>query len=156
MINKVILVGRLVKEVELRKTTSGKSVCSGTIAVERDRKNENGEKEVDFIEFTAWEKKADFLSQYVKKGYLIGIVGKWQVRNYTAKDGTQRKVNECFIEDVQIIIGDKREDSKPPFMDEVVSKPSNSMPYPVDKDETPEEPTFNSLDDIDSLDDLPF
>ena len=85
--NKVILSGNLVKDVDLRKTESGMSVVGNTIAVRRERKNFNGEYDVDFINFVVWDKSAEYLNQYANKGDRIELVGRWQVREYEEKNG---------------------------------------------------------------------
>lgn len=86
MINNVTLVGRLVAPPDLRKTPNNVSSLQGTLAVNRNFKNENGEREADFINFQAWRGTADIIAQYCSKGSLIGIIGRLQVRSYE-KDG---------------------------------------------------------------------
>lgn len=86
MINNVTLVGRLVAPPDLRKTPNNISSLQGTLAVNRNFKNENGDREADFINFQAWRGTADIIAQYCSKGSLIGIIGRIQVRSYE-KDG---------------------------------------------------------------------
>lgn len=90
MINSVVLTGRLTKDVQVRKTASGKSVVSLTVAVDRGRKAE-GQPSADYVPCMAWEKTAELLGQYCHKGSLIGIEGRVQTRNYTDPN-TQKKV----------------------------------------------------------------
>lgn len=103
-INNVVLVGRLTKDVELRKTQTNKSTCNFTLAVDR-RFSQN--KEADFINCIAWNQSADFLSQYAGKGAIVSVEGRMQTRNY---DGTNGKVyvTEVVADSVQII-SQKRE-----------------------------------------------
>lgn len=82
MINKVILTGRLVADVELRYTPSNKAVATARIASPRDFKNQNGERETDFISLVIWDKKAENFSNWIKKGYLVTVEGRLQTRSY--------------------------------------------------------------------------
>ena len=102
MINNVTLVGRLVAPPDLRKTPNNVSILQGTIAVNRNFKNENGDRETDFINFQAWRGTADIIAQYCSKGSLIGIIGRIQVRSYE-KDGQRRYVTEVVAESVALI-----------------------------------------------------
>ena len=87
MLNKIILMGRLTRDPELRRTESGTAVCSFSIAVDRDFKSKNGEKETDFIDIVAWRATAEFVSKYFQKGSLIAIEGSLQSRQYQDKTG---------------------------------------------------------------------
>lgn len=102
MINNVTLVGRLVAPPDLRKTPNNVSILQGTLAVNRNFKNENGDREADFINFQAWRGTADIIAQYCNKGSLIGIIGRIQVRSYE-KDGQRRYVTEVVAESVALI-----------------------------------------------------
>ncbi|WQC38327.1 single-stranded DNA-binding protein [Streptococcus pneumoniae] len=102
MINNVTLVGRLVAPTDLRKTPNNVSSLQGTLAVNRNFKNENGEREADFINFQAWRGTADIIAQYCSKGSLIGIIGRLQVRSYE-KDGQRRYVTEVIAESVALL-----------------------------------------------------
>lgn len=102
MINNVTLVGRLVAPPDLRKTPNNVSSLQGTLAVNRNFKNENGEREADFINFKAWRGTADIIAQYCSKGSLIGITGRIQVRSYE-KDGQHRYVTEVVTESVALL-----------------------------------------------------
>lgn len=101
MINKVILVGRITKDPELRKTQSGASVVSFTLACNR-RVPSQGQ-DADFINCVAWNKTADFMAQYVRKGALLGIEGRIQTRNYDDKDGKRVYVTEVVANSVQLL-----------------------------------------------------
>lgn len=99
--NKVILTGNLCQELELKQTSTGKSVLTNCIAVQRDYKNEKGEYDSDFINIVAWGSQAEYLKNYANKGDRVELVGKWQVRKYQANDGTPRTANECVIESIK-------------------------------------------------------
>lgn len=102
MINRVILVGRLVADPDLRKTQSGTSVASFRLAVER-RKTKDGKQETDFFNITAWQKTADLIYQYLRKGSLVGIDGRLQNRSYETQSGEKRYVTEVITETVQFL-----------------------------------------------------
>lgn len=87
--NRIILVGRLTKDPEIRYTPSGKAVASFRLAVDRGRNNE-----ADFIDCIVWERQAETVSQYCSKGRLVLVEGRLQMRNYEAQDGTRRTVYE--------------------------------------------------------------
>lgn len=119
--NKVLLTGRLTKDIELRQTNSGKSVVQTSVAVKREFK-ENGEYNTDFINVVVWGASADFLKNYAKKGDLIEVVGRWQVRNYQDSQGQNRQANECVAENVSILahvepkpVVESNNDDLPPF-----------------------------------------
>ncbi len=133
--NNVSLVGRLTKDVELKYTGSQTAVATGTLAVNRQFKNANGEREVDFINFVAWRKPAEILSSYASKGSQIGITGRIQTRNYEGNDGKRVYVTEVVAESIMLLDG----------------KSNNQQPQ--QKQETPF--TNNNPMDI-SDDDLPF
>ena len=103
MANKVFLIGRLVKDPEIRYTQSGKAVASFTLAIDRPFKDENGNKATDFIPIVAWGKTAQLCSDYLNKGRQVAIFGRIQTRNYTADDGTKRYVTEVIAEEVEFI-----------------------------------------------------
>lgn len=98
MINNVTVVGRLTKAVDLRYTSNGTAYASFTLATDRDFKNQNGEKETDFINCVMWRKPAENLANYTKKGSLIGIEGRIQTRNYENEKGQRVYVTEVLAE----------------------------------------------------------
>lgn len=101
--NKVVLIGRLTKDPELRFSPgTGIAISRFTIAVNR-RKKEDGTQEADFIPCVAWRKQAENLANYQKKGNQIGICGRIQTRNYNGKDGIKRYVTEVVAEEVQFL-----------------------------------------------------
>lgn len=103
MINRVVLVGRLTRDPELRKTNSGMSVCSFTVAVDNRQKNPDGTKGTSFIPCTCWNQAADLVSKYTRKGSLVGIEGRLNQRNYQKQDGTKASVLEVICDSVQFL-----------------------------------------------------
>ena len=97
MINNVTLTGRLTRDPELRYTPSNKAVATATIAVDRSRKDENGERQADFINLVIWNKQAEALANYVKKGHMIGVEGSIQTRNYENQQGQRVYVTEVVV-----------------------------------------------------------
>lgn len=101
--NKAILVGRLTKDPELRKTPSGSSVVNFTVAINRTFTNANGEREADFINCVAWGRTADNMAAYVAKGSLVGVDGRIQTRSYENQQGQRVYVTEVFADSVQFL-----------------------------------------------------
>ncbi|MCO4557223.1 single-strand DNA-binding protein [Streptococcus infantarius subsp. infantarius] len=101
--NNVNLTGRLTKAPELKQTASNTSVLTGTLAVNRTFKNQNGEREADFINIVAWRQTADIIAQYCGKGSQIGIVGRIQTRNYENQQGQRVYVTEVVAEHVELL-----------------------------------------------------
>lgn len=112
MINRVVLVGRLTKDPELRYTPNGVAVCTFTLAVNRPFTNQEGERDVDFINCVTWRKTAENLANYQKKGNLIGIEGRIQTRSYEGNDGKRRYITEVIAESVQFLEPKKDETTK--------------------------------------------
>ena len=100
--NKVILIGRLVKDPEMRYTQSGKGVCSFALAVDR-RFSKEGQQTADFIPIVAWNKLAEVVGDNLTKGRRISVEGRMQVRNYDAQDGTKRYVTEVIADEVEFL-----------------------------------------------------
>ena len=103
MINNVVLVGRLTRDPELRTTNSGTSVCSFTVAVDNRQKNPDGTKSASFIPCTAFQQSADNMSKFLKKGSLVGIVGRLNQRSYQNKDNVKVTVIEVLCDSVQFL-----------------------------------------------------
>ena len=99
--NKIMLVGRLVRDPEVRSMSNGSSAANFTVAVSRNFKNKDGNYDADFLPCVAFRAQADFVSKYFKKGSLIGIEGRVQTRNYDAQDGTKRYVTEVVVENIE-------------------------------------------------------
>lgn len=98
--NKVILTGNIVRDIEERQTQGGNSVVSNCIAVRRDFKNDKGEYDTDFINFVAWGVQATYLAKYAAKGDKAELVGRWQVRTYQDQYNNDRQVNEVVVESI--------------------------------------------------------
>lgn len=111
MLNNTVLIGRMTKDPELRYSQAGKAVASFTLAVERNFKNANGEKEADFIPCVQWGKGAEFTAQYTQKGSLVAVEGRIQVRKYEDKNGQNRWVTEVVAENVRFLERKKQENS---------------------------------------------
>lgn len=103
MINRVVLVGRLTRDPELRKTNSGSSVCSFTLAVDNRVKNPDGSKSASFIPCTCWNQAADLASKFIRKGSLVGVEGRLNQRSYQRQDGTKASVLEVVCDSVQFL-----------------------------------------------------
>jgi single-strand DNA-binding protein len=103
MMNRVILVGRLTKDPELRYTPSGVAVATFTLAVNRAFTNQQGEREADFINCVVWRKPAENVANFLKKGSLAGVDGRVQTRNYEGQDGKRVYVTEILAESVQFL-----------------------------------------------------
>lgn len=103
--NKIMLIGRLVRDPELRYTQSGAANCSFTLAVNRRFQNQNGEREADFINCVAWQKTGEFVAEYFKKGQMMALEGRLQLRSYNGNDGQKRWVTEVIAEQVEFTGG---------------------------------------------------
>ena len=103
MINRVVLVGRLTKDPELRYTPNGVAVATFTLAVNRIFANQNGEREADFISCQVWRKTAENVANYLRKGSLIGIEGRIQTRNYENQEGKRVYITEVIADSVQFL-----------------------------------------------------
>jgi single-strand DNA-binding protein len=103
MINNVVLVGRLTRAVDLRYTSNGTAYASFTVAVERNFKNQNGEKETDFINCAMWRKAAENFANFTHKGSLVGIEGRIQTRNYENQQGQKVYVTEVLAENFSLL-----------------------------------------------------
>lgn len=100
MLNKIVIQGRLCSTPELRRTQSGTAVTSFTMAVDRDFKNQSGEKETDFIDIVAWSNIAEFVSNYFKKGDMAIVSGRLQSRRWEDRDGNKRTAIEIVAENI--------------------------------------------------------
>ena len=103
MINRVVLIGRLTRDIELRYTQGGTAVGSFTIAVNRQFTNQQGEREADFINAVIWRKAAENLANFTHKGSLIGIEGRLQTRNYENQQGNRVYVTEVVVENFSLL-----------------------------------------------------
>lgn len=103
MMNRVVLVGRLTKDPDLRYTPNGVPVATFTLAVGRNFSNQQGERETDFINCVVWRKPAENVANFLKKGSLAGVDGRIQTRNYDGQDGKRVYVTEVLAESVQFL-----------------------------------------------------
>lgn len=107
MLNHIVLMGRLTRDPELRHTGSGTPCANFALAVDRDfGKNENGEKETDFVDIVAWRNTAEFVSKYFSKGRMAVVSGRLQIRSWTDKDGNKRRTAEVVAD--QVYFGDSK------------------------------------------------
>lgn len=109
MLNQIVIVGRLVRDPELRETESGKKITNVTLAVPRSYKNSKGEYETDFIDCVLWTGIAENTVEYCKKGDLLGIKGRVQTRTYETEDEKKRHVTEVVAEKVTFLSSKKEE-----------------------------------------------
>ena len=111
MLNHIVIMGRLTRDPELRRTGSGIAVASFTLAVDRDfGKNENGERETDFIDCVAWRQTGEFVSKYFTKGRMAVVAGRLQIRSWNDKDGNKRRTAEVVADNVYF--GDSKRDNE--------------------------------------------
>ena len=111
MLNRIVLMGRLTRDPELRRTQSGTAVTSFSIACDRDFKSQSGEKETDFIDVVAWRGTAEFVSKYFAKGRMAIVEGRLQIRDWTDNNGGKRRSAEVVADN--IYFGDSKRDSAP-------------------------------------------
>ena len=123
MLNKIILMGRLTRDPELRRTKSGTAVTSFSLAVDRDFKSQGGDKETDFIDIVAWRNTAEFVSKYFTKGRMAVVEGRLQIRDWTDRDGGKRRSAEVIAENVYF--GDSKREGGSDYS----SAPAYSAPY---------------------------
>ena len=124
--NKVILVGRLTRDPEVKNTTTGKAVATFTLAVDRRFKNKDGQKEADFVPVVVWGKQAEIAGQYLSKGSQIGVSGRLQVRSYDAQDGQRRYVTEVVADEISFLSSGRR-DSNAGFQQTSAPQSNNNM-----------------------------
>ena len=103
MLNKVILIGRTTREVELRRTSSGTAVATFTLAVDNRFVVKDGKSSTDFISCVAWSNTAETMEKYVRKGALIAVEGRIQTRNYDNKDGNRVYITEVVVENMRML-----------------------------------------------------
>ncbi|MEX5397193.1 single-stranded DNA-binding protein [Streptococcus sp. ZJ93] len=140
MINNVVLVGRMTRDAELSYTQSNQAVATFTLAVNRNFKNQNGEREADFVNCVIWRQQAENLANWVKKGNLVGITGRIQTRNYENQQGQRVYVTEVIADSFQLLESKSKE-----------NKTANQASMEQ------HEPYFGPASPVDiSEDDLPF
>lgn len=157
MINRVVLMGRLVSDPELKTTQTGTNVTTFRIAVDRNYVKAGEERQADFFDIVAWRYTADFVCKHFRKGSLIAIDGSLQSRTYQAKDGTNRYVVEV-IADSASFTGERRENTG---FSQGYSQQGYSQGYSQAAPSYSEAPAFSAgstsdFEEMPSDDDLPF
>lgn len=160
--NKVILIGRLTRDPELRYTSSNIATASFSIAVDRNFTNQNGEREADFINIVVWRKQAENCKNYLTKGSQVAIDGRIQTRSYDGQDGQKRYVTEVVADNVQFLgsranNGGASNDATPAFNDNATPYDFASASAPASTTDVSSDPfaDFGSSIEI-SDDELPF
>jgi single-strand DNA-binding protein len=126
--NKVQLVGRLTKDVELKTTSNETAYCNFTLAVDRRFKDANGERQADFINCVAWRQTAEFIYKYFRKGNRIGVCGSIQTRSYE-KDGQKVFVTEVLVEEAEFVESQTKTESAPQV--EAPQEESGNLPFEI-------------------------
>ncbi|HFD2004114.1 TPA: single-stranded DNA-binding protein [Streptococcus pyogenes] len=139
MINNIVLVGRMTKDAELRYTPSQVAVATFTLAVNRRFKEQNGERETDFINCVIWRQSAENLANWTKKGTLIGITGRIQTRNYENQQGQRVYVTEVVAESFKVLESRNQQQSGQgnPSQNDNSQSFSNSNPMDISDDDLP-------------------
>ncbi len=137
MINNVVLVGRIVREPELRYTPQNTAVATFTLAVNRRFKNAQGEREADFINCVIWRQSAENLANWAKKGTLVGITGSIQVRNYENKEGQRVYVTEVLADNFQMLESNSNKTEKGKTKSQQDKDPFAGSPMEVSDDDLP-------------------
>lgn len=164
MINSICLVGRMTRDADLRYTPSNQAVATFTLAVNRNFKNQAGEREADFINCVIWRQQAENLANWAKKGALIGITGRIQTRNYENQQGQRVYVTEVIAESFQLLESrTAREDQGGGYSagNSFTGGNDYNSPHQTPAQSTPnftrEESSFRANNPMDiSDDDLPF
>lgn len=164
MINASVLTGRLTKEVDLRYTGTGVAVGSFTLAVDRQFKNQQGERETDFIQCQIWRKAAENFANFTRKGSLVGIQGRIQTRNYENQQGQRVYVTEIIVENFTLLESREVTEQRPRgesngggFQGGNSRQGNNQTQNNFSNYNTNEDPFLSSGQSIDiSDDDLPF
>ena len=158
MLNHIVLMGRLTRDPELRRTATGIAVASFTLAVDRDfGKSESGDRETDFIDIVAWRQTAEFVNKYFTKGRMAVVSGRLQIRTWTDREGNKRRSAEVVADNVYF--GDSRRDNEAgPAQSSYTAPASYAAPY-ADSYAAPAAPAapvsdFAMIEDDDA--DLPF
>lgn len=128
MLNRIILVGRLVNDVELRKTNSGMSVGSFTIAVDNAMTNADGTKGTCFIDVTCWDKLAESVAQYTSKGKMVGVDGKLNQRKFQDSKGNNRSVIEVVADSIKFLESKPKENNVDKAIDEELKEKPKAKP----------------------------
>ncbi len=144
MINKVFLIGRLTRDPEVKYFQGGTAVASFTLAVDRNFKSKDGDKEADFIPVVAWRKTAELCEKYVFKGNMLAVVGRIQTRSYDAQDGSKRYVTEVVADEIQFLSNPSQSQRQESSSYKSTAQPNDKFGVPMDG--------FEEIDDLN----LPF
>ena len=137
MLNNVCLVGRMTKDAELRYTPNNQAVATFTLAVNRQFKNQNGEREADFINCVIWRQQAENLANWAKKGALIGITGRIQTRNYENQQGQRVYVTEVVADNFQLLEFNKQDNQGHSQGNSQQDFARQAEPFSIDDDSLP-------------------
>ncbi len=156
-LNKVILIGNLTADPELKQTPSGVSVCSFSIGVSRRFKDASGNTATDFINIVAWRQTAEFISKYFRKGRAICIVGSIQVRNYTDQQGNKRYITEVVADEASFVDSRPDGNTSPAFAGMGDDTSRNAAPaYGTGAPAGAPVSTAPKFEEVSGDDDLPF
>lgn len=160
MLNRVVIVGRLTRDPELRYTPNGVAVANFTVATNRPFRNQQGEQEADFINCVTWRKQAENLANFMRKGSLIGVDGRIQTRSYEGQDGRMVYVTEVLAENIQFLESRSASQQRGDTGGFVPNDSYQHQAPPMREDaalEQAQNPFENDAEQIDiSDDDLPF
>jgi single-strand DNA-binding protein len=137
MINNVVLIGRLTRDVELRYTPSNVAVATFNLAVNRNFKNQDGEREADFINCVMWQKSAENLANWTRKGMLIGITGRIQTRSYENQQGQRVYVTEVVADNFQLLESRNKSANHSSMDEQMPPAFENSQPMDISDDDLP-------------------
>ncbi len=153
-LNKVLIIGNLTRDPELRYTPSGTAVCTFSIATNRQWKTESGDQkdEAEFHRIVAWDKLAEICSKMLKKGSRTYVEGRLQTRNWQGQDGAQRTTTEIVISDMLVLDGRRTDDINVPEESQEPQAPKTKSQKPHKKEESPKK---EEVEDI-SGEDIPF
>ncbi|QQE78938.1 single-stranded DNA-binding protein [Alicyclobacillus sp. SO9] len=162
MLNRIVLIGRLTQDPDLRYTNSGTAVANFTLAVDRMRANQNGERETDFVPIVVWQKQAEICAQYLHKGRQAAVDGRLQIRSFENREGQKVKIAEVVAESVRFL--DRGDPQNSGTMYGSQQKPSgsgtssdNRQAEPAKSQRFEDDPFADDSQTIDiSDDDLPF
>ena len=128
MLNHIVIMGRMTRDPELRRTASGTAVASFTLAVDRDFAAKDAQRETDFIDCVAWRSTGEFVSKYFSKGRMAVVSGRLLIRPWTDKDGNNRRSAEVIVEN--IYFGDSRREAPEEAKEAVDGGYSDDLPLP--------------------------
>ncbi len=126
--NLIVITGNLCKDIEIRRTQSGKGVVSNCVGVQRDFK-ENGEYKTDFVNIVVWGSQAEYLRDYGAKGDRVEVMGRLQNRQYQAQDGTNKNVSEVIVEKIKLLKKQPKNDTSNDYEVEATELTDSELPF---------------------------